>query len=287
MKYIVALLIFGITGKVLWSAGNYIAEIEALKLKKIEIENIKIYKNGDGLKSLRINQTKALKPQTNKTSDSLHKEDNPKNSREATKELQEVFDAQDQEPKIIQSEVNIILKDYRGYEAELIQEINFTPKKQIADYKKRVLSRLFSSNTINTLTQPATTTKTTVNDQTTDGDQTANGDQTADKQLSTTEFIEQVPSSTSIEVPYEDFNFSKQEKLDLQLTTETTNGKILPNTRLTIENSQGQILLEGSTNLEGSFQKELTVFTGEKLYVRYYGVGISQEKNEITRKGEE
>jgi hypothetical protein len=91
---------------------------------------------------------------------------------------------------------------------------------------------------------------------------------------------------TQINKTYEDFNFSKEKTLSVSLSTQSTNGKNLPNVRLIIENAAGNILLEGSTDIQGKFQKDITTFTGESLFVRYYGIGISQERRKLNKNGE-
>lgn len=287
MKYISTILVFAFTGTILWTIGNFSAEMEELKVRKVEVDNIKIYTKEERQEIKQANKAKSLRLKNNTALQNERSHSDSEIDHSLKKPYAPLTLPKNLLPDLFQdqTEVNVVIKDYKGLESNLMQEPSSSIDTITENYKKSAITRISSSvslqikkSTSKIENKPAPTPTSLINDTTLISD---------DGFLNKLNNAEQNHSNTSLENHFENFNFSKQEKLNLSLKTETTNGKILPNTRLTIENSQGQILLEGSTNIEGRFKKELIVFTGEKIYVRYYGVGISQEKNEITKQGEE
>lgn len=278
MKYIFTLIVISFTGTVIWTAGTYSIEIEELEARKIAVEQSRL---SDGrLINDAYNEIMLKRKQSN--NNSISEDRDSINSKNNTKDILP-YSSQSENPiqnnianeTIDQAFENVVVENLND-DSELIQEKSIYTPKEVKEYKKGVLVRLFSQTATND--QKSAIEKIEI-------------EQTPllviDQELNDTIFDPlQIQSETILENSIEKFNFSKEENVDLVLTSETTNGRILPNVRLTVENNKGQILLEGSTDIQGEFQKRITKFTGEKIFVRYYGVGLSQEKVEIVKEGE-
>ena len=282
MKYVLALAVFTFTGFIVWTAGTYAVEIEDLKALKVKIDNTRTTtpEERQVIFAARKAKALALAKIENKNKGPLHEEREvedwsefddsynlPELPHETLMKLEEKFTSDS-----TQESENVVVQVQNGGAKVIKAEVSEV--KEISEYKTKVLSKLFSN-------KPASSLKAEVGD-------IDEAEAVPLKVPGQTPFLfpEQLASETTLNLLYEDFNFSKETKLKVDLTSLSTNNKLLPNVRLTIENSQGFILVEDSTDLKGKFSKEMTVFTGEKLYVRYYGVGMPQDKIEIKTGGQ-
>lgn len=278
MKYIFTLIVISFTGTVIWTAGTYSIEIEELEARKIAVEQSRLSDGrliNDAYDEIMLKRKQSNNNSISEDRDSINSKNNTKDILPYSSQSENPIQNNIANETIDQAFENVVVENLND-DSELIQEKSIYTPKEVKEYKKGVLVRLFSQTATND--QKSAIEKIEI-------------EQTPllviDQELNDTIFDPlQIQSETILENSIEKFNFSKEENVDLVLTSETTNGRILPNVRLTVENNKGQILLEGSTDIQGEFQKRITKFTGEKIFVRYYGVGLSQEKVEIVKEGE-
>ena len=74
------------------------------------------------------------------------------------------------------------------------------------------------------------------------------------------------------------FNFNMQKTRSISVNSADESGELVPHARFTIENSSGNIILEGNTNESGQFTSQIVQFNQAPVYLRYHTIGLNQER---------
>ena len=179
---------------------------------------------------------------------------------------------------------------YYETDESLIQDkiIELTPEQQA--YKQRALLKINAMNSgyrVNSEGQILSNEQISeaVNSHTIDEGGIDADSELSEETLTSFKGFEQTRSDTVVDAD-DDFMYTQQISESIAIKSISDRGETLPYTKFIIENSAGNILIESCTNANGEFNRSFKIFNGEKLYLRFFSPGLSQDKIQINNNGE-
>ena len=90
----------------------------------------------------------------------------------------------------------------------------------------------------------------------------------------------QSKSASYLKIP-DKFSFNISHMVKFKLKSTASNGVTLPYTRFVIENEEGKMMMYATTDKNGSYQGKVANILNGKLYYRFYGIGITQDRKPL------